>query len=65
MENIPIVQVGNMDKKKLEKRLENTESALTSALLTYLVSNKKIDRDRALLLKGKKELLIDIIKEFK
>ena len=54
-----------MDKKKLEKRLGHTESALTSALLTYLVSNKKIDRDRALLLKGKKELLQDLIKEFK
>ena len=54
-----------LDKKKLTEKLKVTESAYNSALSTFLNSNKRVDRDRVLTLRGKVNLLSELIKELK
>ena len=54
-----------MEKEALKKRLKYTESSLNSALYTYLNSAKRMNRDRALQLRGKRDLLVELIKDYK
>ena len=50
---------------QLEKKLEYSERSLSSALSTFILSNKRIDRDRdrVLTVKSKVDTLKELLKE--
>lgn len=54
-----------MDKKKLESKLKVLESTYQISLANFLNSNKRIDRDRCIELRGKVNLTRELIKEYK
>lgn len=50
-------------KLQLEKKIEYSERSLSSALSTFILSNKRIDRDRVLTVKSKLDTLKELLKE--
>ena len=48
---------------QLEKKIEYSERSLSSALSTFILSNKRIDRDRVLTVKSKLDTLKELLKE--
>ena len=48
---------------QLEKKIEYSERSLSSALATFILSNKRIDRDRVLTVKSKLDTLKELLKE--
>ena len=50
-----------LTKNKLTEKLRVVESTYSSALSTFLNSNKRSDRDRVLRLQGKKDVLKELI----
>lgn len=54
-----------MDKKKLQDRLKVLESTYSISLTNFLNSNKRLDRDRCIELRGKVTLMKELIKEVK
>lgn len=48
---------------QLEKKIEYSERSLSSALSTFILSNKRIDRDRVLTVKSKLDTLKGLLKE--
>lgn len=48
---------------QLEKKIEYSERSLSSALSTFILSNKRIDRDRVLTVKSKVDTLKELLKE--
>jgi hypothetical protein len=54
-----------MDKKKLESKLKVLESTYQISLANFLNSNKRLDRDRCIELRGKVNIVKELIKEYK
>lgn len=54
-----------MDKKKLESKLKMLESTYQISLANFLNSNKRLDRDRCIELRGKVNIVKELIKEYK
>ena len=48
---------------QLEKKIEYSERSLSSALSTFILSNKRIDRDRVLTVNSKLDTLKELLKE--
>ena len=48
---------------QLEKKIEYSERSLSSALSRFILSNKRIDRDRVLTVKSKLDTLKELLKE--
>lgn len=54
-----------MDKNKLESKLKMLESTYQISLANFLNSNKRLDRDRCIELRGKINIVKELIKEYK
>lgn len=54
-----------MDKKKLETKLKVLEGTYQVSLTNFLNSNKRVDRDRCLELRGKINIVKELIGECK
>jgi hypothetical protein len=54
-----------MNKKKLESKLKMLESTYQISLTTFLNSNKRLDRDRCIDLRGKLSIMRELIGETK
>jgi len=54
-----------MDKKKLESKLKVLESTYQISLANFLNSNKRLDRDRCIELRGKVNVVKELIKDYK
>lgn len=54
-----------MDKKKLESKLKVLESTYQISLANFLNSNKRLDRDRCIELRGKVNIVKELIEECK
>ena len=54
-----------MDKKKLQDKLKVLEGTYSISLTNFLNSNKRLDRDRCIELRGKVNLMKELIKEAK
>jgi hypothetical protein len=50
---------------QLEKKIEYSERSLSSALSRFILSNKRVDRDRVLTVKSKVDTLKELLKEQK
>ena len=48
---------------QLEKKIEYSERSLSSALSRFIISNKRVDRDRVLTVKSKVDTLKELLKE--
>ena len=48
---------------QLEKKIEYSERSLSSALSRFIISNKRVDRDRVLTIKSKVDTLKELLKE--
>ena len=54
-----------MNKKKLEYKLKVLEGTYQISLANFLNSNKRLDRDRCIELRGKVNIVKELIKEYK
>ena len=48
---------------QLEKKIEYSERSLSSALSRFIISNKRVDRDRVLTVNSKLDTLKELLKE--